>query len=221
VEDWEKLRERMVEEQLRRRGIRDERVLEAMRTVPRHEFIPSGAPLSAYGDEPRPIGAGQTISQPYMVAAMAMACELGPQDKVLEIGGGSGYAAAVMACLAAHVYTVEIVPALAQLARDNLTKTGFADRVTVIEGDGSEGYPPEAPYQAISVAAASPSIPPALFEQLDENGGRLVIPVGGADEQQLRLVRRLGDRTQSRIVVPCRFVPLRGALGRDARREPG
>jgi protein-L-isoaspartate(D-aspartate) O-methyltransferase len=210
---WEQLRHRMVEEQLRNRGIRDERVLRAMETVPRHEFVPKPHRHLAYNEEPQPIGAEQTISQPYMVAAMAEALVLEANQKVLEVGAGSGYAAAVMSLLAAQVYTLETEPALAELARGNLEGSGFADRVTVLCGDGTLGYPEEAPYQAISVAAGAPRIPQALIDQLDSAGGRLAIPVGSTQDQELRLIRRHGDKTETRKVAHCRFVPLRGAEG--------
>jgi protein-L-isoaspartate(D-aspartate) O-methyltransferase len=210
---WEQLRLRMVEEQLRRRGIRDPRVLQAMETVPRHEFIPKPHRHLAYNDEPQPIGADQTISQPYMVAAMAAALELQGTEKVLEIGAGSAYAAAVMSLLAAHVYTLETEPALAELARENLERTGYAARVSVIDGDGTLGYSPEAPYQAISVAAGAPRIPQALLDQLDPCGGRLAIPVGSTQDQELRLVRKHGDQFETRKVAHCRFVLLRGEHG--------
>jgi protein-L-isoaspartate(D-aspartate) O-methyltransferase len=210
---WEQLRLRMVEEQLRRRGIRDPRVLQAMETVPRHEFIPKPHRHLAYNDEPQPIGADQTISQPYMVAAMAEALELNGTEKVLEIGAGSGYAAAVMSLLAAHVFALETEPALVELARENLDRNGYAARVCVIDGDGTLGYPPEAPYQAISVAAGAPRIPQALLDQLDPYGGRLAIPVGSTQDQELRLVRKHGDQTETRKVAQCRFVLLRGEHG--------
>ena len=210
---WEQLRLRMVEEQLRRRGIRDPRVLEAMESVPRHEFVPKPHRHLAYNDEPQPIGADQTISQPYMVAAMAEALELNGTENVLEVGAGSGYAAAVMSLLGAHVYTLETESLLVELARENLERTGFAGRVTVIAGDGTLGYAAEAPYQAISVAAGAPRIPQALLDQLDPCGGRLAIPVGSTQDQELRLVRKQGDQTETRKVAHCRFVLLRGEQG--------
>ncbi len=210
---WEKLRQDMVVYQLRQRGIRDERVLQAMEAVPRHEFVPKAHRHLAYNDEPQPIGEGQTISQPYMVAAMAEALELTGSEKVLEVGAGSGYAAAVMALLAARVHAVEREPQLVELARENLARLGFADRVTVVAGDGSVGYPREAPYQAISVAAAAPEVPAALLDQLDTLGGRLAIPVGTMHDQDLRLIRRFGDRDETRSVAHCRFVLLRGEQG--------
>jgi protein-L-isoaspartate(D-aspartate) O-methyltransferase len=203
----------MVEDQLRKRGIRDRRVLEAMETVPRHEFVPKPHRHLAYNDEPQPIGADQTISQPYMVAAMAEALELEGNEKVLEVGAGSGYAAAVMSLLAAHVYTLETEPRLVELARDNLLRTGYATRVSVIARDGTLGYPEEAPFQAISVAAGAPRAPQALLDQLDPFGGRLAIPIGSPHDQELRLIRKLGDRIETRKVAHCRFVLLRGEQG--------
>lgn len=207
----ERLRAEMVEKQLRRRGIRDRRVLEAMVKVPRHEFLPEAWASDAYADEPLPIGAGQTMSQPYMVAAMAEALELKGTEHVLEVGAGSGYHAAVLAELAAEVFTIEREPELVELARRNLARLGYS-RITVIEGDGSLGYPPAAPYQAISVAAGAPSVPSRLLEQLEENAGRLVIPVGSLDDQELRLIRKFSDGIQTRVVNYCRFVPLRGVM---------
>jgi protein-L-isoaspartate(D-aspartate) O-methyltransferase len=153
--DWDRLRAEMVEKQLRRRGVREPRVLEAMRKTPRHEFIPGAPSAAAYADEPAPIGAGQTMSQPYMVAVMAEALELAGSERVLEVGAGCGYHAAVLAELASEVFTIERDPELVNLARANLARLGYS-RVTVLEGDGSLGYPPAAPYQAISVAAGAP-----------------------------------------------------------------
>ncbi len=207
--NWDKLRAEMVEKQLRRRGIRDPAVLDAMLRVPRHEFIP-GPCRTSYADEPQLIGAGQTISQPYMVAAMAEALELKGPERVLEVGAGCGYHAAVLAELASEVFTIERQPELVDLARRNLSRLGYS-RVTVIEGDGSLGYPKAAPYQAISVAAGAPDVPARLLEQLDPDGGRLAIPVGPLDDQELRLIRKFPDRLETRVVNFCRFVPLRGA----------
>ena len=213
MKTWDELRQQMVDRQLRRRGIRSERVLQAMETVPRHEFVPLASRNRAYADEPEPIGALQTISQPYIVAAMAEALNLEESDTVLEVGAGCGYSAAVMALLAMRVYAIEIEPALVNSARDNLARTGFAERVTVIAADGTLGYPQEAPFQAISVAAAAPAVPPALLEQLDPEGGRLVIPVGSIYDQELRLIRKFGKKFNTRIITGCRFVLLRGEQG--------
>jgi protein-L-isoaspartate(D-aspartate) O-methyltransferase len=205
-------RRKMVEAQLRRRGIHDERVLRAMREIPREEFVPAESRLLAYQDDPIHIGHGQTISQPYMTALMAESLELAGTETVLEVGGGSGYAAAVLGALAARVVTVEIIPALAQMARENLRRTGRDANVTVECGDGSLGYPEAAPFDAISVAAGAPEIPAALLEQL-KDPGRLVIPVGDYGDQELRVVSKLRGRIDYRVAVLCRFVPLRGGEG--------
>jgi len=201
----------MVEGQLRRRGIHDERVLEAMATIPREKFVPDLIRASSYADEPLSIGHGQTISQPYITALMAELLELTGGEKVLEVGTGCGYHAVVLAMLAREVITVEIVGELAATARRNLAAAGICN-VTVITGDGSVGYPPEAPYDAISVAAAAPAAPPSLVRQLAD-GGRLVIPVGSLDAQELRVISRSGGQLTTRAASACRFVPLRGGEG--------
>ena len=210
--DWEAQRLQMVEQQLRRRGIRDERVLEAMAKIPREQFVPEKVRPWAYADEPLSIGYGQTVSQPYMTALMAQALELKGTEKVLEVGTGCGYAAAVLAHLAAKVVTIEIVRELADMARRNLEAVGLADKVMVVTGDGSRGYPDMAPYDAISVAAAAPNIPPALVDQLNDPG-RLVIPVGSLSEQELVVLTKSGGKTKTRVAALCRFVPLRGGEG--------
>jgi protein-L-isoaspartate(D-aspartate) O-methyltransferase len=202
----------MVEAQLRRRGIRDERVLQAMREIPREEFVPPESRLMAYQDEPILIGRGQTISQPYMTALMAESLALAGTETVLEVGAGSGYAAAVLGTLASRVVSVEIIPALAQLAGENLRRTGRDTNVTVVCGDGSMGYPEAAPFDAISVAAGAPEIPSTLLEQL-KDPGRLVIPVGDYGDQELRVVSKRHGRIDYRVAVLCRFVPLRGGEG--------
>jgi protein-L-isoaspartate(D-aspartate) O-methyltransferase len=204
----------MVETQIRRRNVRDERVLAAMRQIPREEFVPAEHRVIAYRDEPIPIGYGQTISQPYMTALMAASLELRGDEKVLEVGAGSGYAAAVLGALAARVISMELLPGLAQQARDNLRRTGRDANVTVLEGDGWAGYPAEAPYDAISVPAGTPEIPPALLDQLADPG-RLVIPVGNWEDQELRVVTKVDGRIESRVATMCRFVPLRGGDGRQ------
>ncbi len=203
----------MVEQQLRARGIRDERVLQAMEQVPRHEFVPEQRRYLAYADEPLPIGHDQTISQPYVVAAMAEALDLRGAETVLEVGGGSGYASAVLARLCARVYSVELIPELAKMARENLARTSFSKQVTVFQGDGSLGHLEESPYRGISVAAGAPTVPPALLEQLDRQGGRLVIPVGSEYDQEMRVVVKRPEGTHTEIISYCRFVPLLGEEG--------
>ena len=202
----------MVDTQLRRRGIVDERVLAAMLQIRREEFVPLESRFSAYSDEPLPIGHGQTISQPYMTALMAQEMELQGGELVLEVGAGCGYAAAVLGALAAGVVTMEIIPGLATLAETNLARTGRGGNVRVIAGDGSWGHSSDGPYDAISVAAGAPDIPPALLEQLDDPG-ILVIPVGDFKDQELRVVRKRKGRIQQNVATMCRFVPLRGGEG--------
>jgi len=201
----------MVARQLRGREIRSERVLEAMAAVPRHLFVPASVVTQAYADAPLPIGEGQTISQPFMVAAMAEALLLEGRERALEVGAGSGYQAAVLSLLAHEVIAVEAQRALALQARLRLVRLGYLN-VRVEEGDGSLGWPADAPYDAIVVTAAAPSVPPPLVEQLAD-GGRLVIPVGHADKQELlRVVKRAGQTTQESLYA-CRFVPLVGRYG--------
>lgn len=207
--DHRAARERMVSRQLVRRGITDERVLTAMRTVPRHEFVSEDEQHEAYTDHPLPIGHGVTISQPYIVALMAQLLDLRPDDRVLEIGTGSGYAAAVLAEIAGDITTVECIGPLADRARERLARYG--DRVHVVTGDGSLGHPPGAPYDAIVVTAAAPEVPQPLLDQLAE-GGRLVLPVGRGVEQLVRITRTdRGDRYEE--LLPVRFVPLTGEHG--------
>lgn len=205
------LRREMVERQLRPRGIRNERVLEAMLTVPRHEFVPAEYRSQAYEDKPIPIGEGQTISQPYMVASMAQAVALTGTEKVLEIGTGSGYAAAVLSQLATAVYTVESHPTLAMAAQVRLTRLGY-DNVFVHTSDGSAGLKEAAPFDAIVVAAAAPNVPQPLVDQLAE-GGRMAVPVGAGNSQELVLVTMSGGQIISRPLYECRFVPLIGRYG--------
>ncbi|GIU85033.1 MAG: hypothetical protein KatS3mg008_1808 [Acidimicrobiales bacterium] len=202
----------MVERQLRARGIEDERVLDAILRVPREEFVPEELRGHAYEDRPLPIGEGQTISQPYVVALMAEAAQLGPDDVVLEVGTGSGYGAAVLSCIARWVWTLERIPQLAEAARRRLEHLGFRN-VSVVVGDGSVGLPDHAPYQAIVVTAAAPRIPGRLVDQLDL-GGRLVIPVGPDPwAQDLLVVTRTSDGLETRSLGPVAFVPL---VGEDA-----
>ena len=201
----------MVERQLRRRDLVDERVLAAMERVPRELFVPAPLRDRAYDDAALPIGAGQTISQPYMVAHICQALALRGRERVLDVGTGSGYQAAVLALLAAEVHTIERLPELAARARQALAEAGCAN-VTVHVGDGTVGLPEHAPYVGIAVAAAAPAIPETLYEQLEPRG-RLVIPVGGRHGQELQLVVRSPEGPAIVRSVPCRFVPLLGAEG--------
>jgi protein-L-isoaspartate(D-aspartate) O-methyltransferase len=209
-------RQQMVERQLRRRGITDERVLAAMAKVPREEFVPPDLRELAYEDGALPIGHGQTISQPYIVAVICSLLSLRGDEPVLDVGTGSGYQAAVLAELAAEVTTIERVPELVERAREALGRTGY-ERVDVREGDGSLGVPENAPFEGIAVAAAAPTIPERLYEQLAD-GGRLVLPRGSRWGQDLVLVAKTDEGPIERESVPCRFVPLVGAQGFDGGR---
>ena len=217
-DNYELGRRHMVLRQIHGRGIRQPEVLRAMGAVPRHLFVPSEFLPRAYQDEPLPIGKGQTISQPFMVAAMAEALSLAGDERVLEIGAGSGYQAAVLSLLARDVTAIEREPMLASAARNRLAALGFAN-VRIEEGDGSLGWLSGAPYDAILVSAGAPAVPPPLIDQLAENG-RMVIPVGDADQQKLtRIVKRQGRVFQESLYA-CRFVPLRGSFGwRDDSQE--
>ncbi len=209
---YAKLRAQMVEQQIRARGIQDSRVLAAMLDAPRHEFVGPEHRHLAYDDRPLPIGAGQTISQPYMVAAMSEALALKGPETVLDVGTGSGYQAAVLASLAARVYSIEREHVLVELARATLERLGLLGRVVLLEGDGTQGHAPGAPYDGIVVGAAAPDVPPSLVEQLTD-GGRLVIPVGDLHSQELLLVRKIGGKVLRDVINYCRFVPLVGAEG--------
>jgi protein-L-isoaspartate(D-aspartate) O-methyltransferase len=202
----------MVDRQLRRRDIADERVLAAMERVPRELFVPQSIAARAYDDAALPIGEGQTISQPYMVARICEALSLRGHERVLDVGTGSGYQAAVLAELAGEVHTIERIPELAQEARAALEAAGYGDRVHVHVGDGTLGLPEHAPYAAIAVAAAAPELPATLYDQLEERG-RLVVPVGGRRGQQLQLIVRSPEGPAVVRSVPCRFVPLLGKEG--------
>jgi protein-L-isoaspartate(D-aspartate) O-methyltransferase len=200
-------RAQMVEWQLRRRGIEDERVLAAMGRVPRELFLPPGLREAAYADAALPIGDGQTMSQPYMVALICEQLALHGGERVLDVGTGSGYQAAVLAGLAAEVHTIERIPELAERARASLAAAGYGKRVQLHVGDGTLGVPEAAPFAAIAVAAAALEAPPALYEQLEPRG-RLVVPVGGSDGQWLEVVVRTPEGPAVVRSVPCRFVPL-------------
>jgi protein-L-isoaspartate(D-aspartate) O-methyltransferase len=210
-EEFAKRRAGMVEEQLRGRGIRDERVLAAMGKVPRESFIVPEYAREAYADGPLPIGEGQTVSQPYMVAAMVEALEVDPSDRVLEVGTGTGYEAAVLTELAAEVWTIERHAELADQARQILAELG-CENVHVICGDGSLGLPEQAPFDRIVVAAGAPQAPPSLIAQLAE-GGTLVVPVGNRVDQQLQVARKIAGEIITTRHVLCCFVPLVGAEG--------
>jgi protein-L-isoaspartate(D-aspartate) O-methyltransferase len=204
-------RRRMVRRQLADRGITDRRVLAAMRSVPREEFVPVDLQYRAYGDYPLSIGCGQTISQPYIVGLMTEAAHLTRESRVLEIGTGSGYHAAVLARIARQVWTMDRLPELAAQARQRLAALGFTN-VIVLAGDGAPGYPPAAPYDAIVVAAAAPAPPPPLLRQLAP-GGHLVIPVGGRDVHELMVYQHTARGPVSHDLCTCCFVPL---VSRDA-----
>jgi protein-L-isoaspartate(D-aspartate) O-methyltransferase len=200
-------RARMVERQLRRRGIEDERVLAAMGRVPRERFLPGELREGAYADAALPIGDAQTMSQPYMVALICEQLALQGRERVLDVGTGSGYQAAVLAELAAEVHTIERIPALAERARASLAAAGYGERVHLHVGDGTRGVPEHAPFAAIAVAAAALEAPPALYDQLEPRG-RLVVPVGGPEGQWLEVVVRTPEGPAVARTVPCRFVPL-------------
>ena len=204
-------RSEMVEEQLVRRGIADQRILAAMRAVPRHCFVEPSLRHLAYEDRPLPIGGEQTISQPFMVARVTELAAPGPFDRALEVGTGCGYQLALLAQLCREVYGIELLPALAEQARATLAALGLTN-ATVASFDGSGGWMEHAPYDVIIVSAAAPRIPPLLVAQLAE-GGRLVVPVGGPDEQQLALVRRTGESYETTFDTRCRYVNLLGRYG--------
>ena len=202
----------MVDRQLRARGIRSETVLEVMGGVPRERFLPSGQRHRAYRDQALPISQGQTLSQPYMVAIMTEALKLRPSDRVLEIGTGSGYQTAVLSPLASEVFTLERIPELSNRAKEVLRELA-CENVRLRVGDGSVGWPEEAPFDAILVTAGAPHVPESLKAQLAEDGGRLVVPVGDRFIQELVRVTRNGDEFESEDLLSCRFVPLMGKEG--------
>jgi protein-L-isoaspartate(D-aspartate) O-methyltransferase len=204
--------ESWIDEQLVARGISDARVLDAMRRVPRSAFVPDAAHWEAHADRALPIGGGQTISQPYMVAAMTEALRLTGTERVLDVGTGSGYQAAVLAELARQVVTIERVPELAEAARARLARRGYSN-VDCVIGDGTLGAPAAAPFDGILVAAGAPIVPPALKDQLSPDGGRLVIPVGPPEQQWLTVIVRSGDAFTETRGIGCVFVPLIGEQG--------
>lgn len=211
--DWELDRLRMVEGQLKSRGISDERVLQAMGKVPRHKFVPQDCQESAYSDGPLPIGEGQTVSQPYMVGIMTQCLELKGEEKVLEIGTGSGYQSAVLVELARELFTIERLPSLAERAKSVLSELSY-DRFHVKIADGTKGWPEEAPFDGIIVTAGAPVVPGTLIDQLNE-GGRMVIPVGSRFSQRLyKLIKKVGKIIQEEDTM-CVFVPLIGEYGWD------
>ncbi|MCK0530970.1 protein-L-isoaspartate(D-aspartate) O-methyltransferase [Sphingobium agri] len=218
--DCARLRQMMVEQQIIRRGVGDPRLWAAMRAVPRERFVPEDVRSLAYEDRPLPVEAGQTISQPYIVARMIEAAAISPEDRVLEVGAGSGYAAAVMSRLAAHVFAVERIAELTALAEGRMKALGY-DNVSIGLGDGTAGWAEKAPFDAILVAAGGPGVPPPLREQL-AIGGRLVMPVGDGGEQQLvRLIRKDEEEFDLTVLEAVRFVPLIGAHGwKDGNADP-
>ncbi len=216
MDKYERDRKRMVKEQIERRGLHDPRLLAALESVPRHLFVPAEYRYSAYDDCPLPIGFGQTISQPYIVALMTDLLKLKGDERVLEVGAGSGYQAAILGMMTEEVHTVEYVSELASRADKLLRELGM-DNVHCHFGDGSLGWPEAAPYQGILVAAAAPQTPKVLLEQL-EDGGRLVLPVGGRGMQNLEVWERKGDEFESKTITAVAFVPLRGEQGWDRKK---
>jgi protein-L-isoaspartate(D-aspartate) O-methyltransferase len=210
-QDWASLRRAMVDDQIRKRGIRSPRLLEVLARVPRHLFVPEDVVMHAYEDRALGIGDGQTISQPYMVAAMTDYLELEANERVLEVGAGSGYQAAVLSELAKEVVTVENRPSLAEAARARLSSLGYRN-IQVELGDGTLGWPEAAPFNAALVAAAAPAVPSPLLEQLAE-GGRLIIPVGDSEKQMLLRIRKSTGEILQEELFACQFVPLRGRYG--------
>ena len=211
-------RERMACDQIEARGVRDARLLAVMRSVPRHRFVPADELAWAYSDGPLPIGHGQTISQPYIVALMTELLELDAASRVLEVGTGSGYQAAVLGKLTAEVHSVELIPELAERARETLERLGYRN-IQVHSGDGSIGWLPAAPYDGILVAAAAPAAPKPLLEQLAE-GGRLVVPVGSHGYQNLEVWQRKGKDFSCKVNLAVAFVPLRGEHGWKREKDP-
>lgn len=209
----------MVQKQLRARGVQDERLLDVMSRIPRERFMPAAIRHMAYDDRALPIGSGQTISQPFIVALMTEALELSPESRVLEIGTGSGYQAAILASLAGQVYTIERHEDLTTLARQAVADLGI-ENVHFLVGDGTLGYADAAPYDAIMVTATGPRMPKPLWEQLGE-GGRLVMPIGQEDHQLLQVIQKIEGRAHTETLSACRFVPLVGVEGWNEDQAPG
>ncbi|MDE2750196.1 MAG: protein-L-isoaspartate(D-aspartate) O-methyltransferase [Chloroflexota bacterium] len=212
--EYARWRNRMVDEQLVKRGINDRRVLDAMRVMPRHVFLPEEFKPQAYEDRPAPIGEGQTISQPYIVAFMTERLRLKPHHTVLEIGTGSGYQTAILCHLCHYVYSVERVSRLADQAGGRIGDLGY-NNIEIYVGDGSQGLPDQATFDRIMVTAAVPRLPNVLCGQLDKHGGQMILPIGDEELQELTLVTRRGERFASRTLLRCRFVPLIGRFGFD------
>ena len=213
--EYARFRNRMVDEQLVKRGINDRRVLDAMRVMPRHLFVPEEFKPQAYDDRPVPIGEGQTISQPYIVAFMTERLRLKPHHSVLEIGTGSGYQTAILCHLSHYVYSVERVSRLADQAGGRIGDLGY-NNIEIYVGDGSQGLPDQATFDRIMVTAAVPRLPNVLCTQLDKHGGQMILPIGDEELQELTLVTRRGERFSSRTLLRCRFVPLVGRYGFDS-----
>ena len=213
--EYARWRNRMVDEQLVKRGINDRRVLDAMRVMPRHVFVPEEFKPQAYEDRPVPIGEGQTISQPYIVAFMTERLRLKPHHNVLEIGTGSGYQTAILCHLSHYVYSIERVGRLADHAGERIGDLGY-NNIEIYVGDGSQGLPDQATFDRIMVTAAVPRLPNVLCTQLDKHGGQMILPIGDEELQELTLVTRRGERFTSRTLLRCRFVPLIGRYGFDS-----
>lgn len=213
--EYARWRNRMVDEQLVKRGINDRRVLDAMRVMPRHVFVPEEFKPQAYEDRPVPIGEGQTVSQPYIVAFMTERLRLKPHHTVLEIGTGSGYQTSILCHLSHFVYSVERVSRLADQAGGRIGDLGY-NNIEIYVGDGSQGLPDQATFDRIMVTAAVPRLPNVLCTQLDKHGGQMILPIGDEELQELTLVTRRGERFNSRTLLRCRFVPLIGRYGFDS-----
>lgn len=216
--EYARLRSRMVDEQLVKRGISESRLLDALRILPRHQFVPDEHKPHAYEDRPLPIGDGQTISQPYIVGFMTENLRLKPHHKVLEIGTGSGYQTAILCHLADYVYSVERISRLAELAGARIGGLGYSN-LDIHVGDGSQGLPDQAPFDRIMVTAAVPRLPDVLCAQLSQFGGQLILPIGDAPAQELKLITRTADRFSTRNLLGCRFVPLIGRYGFDSKTD--